>query len=229
MRTNQPWILPAAATLLLAACGGGGGDPPPPPPPTTVAVAAANGHLLTETHSWSTTGTGSDGVNYKFTLTTSPLQATAFPATGTMAARSLQTFTIEAQGVAATGAQTFYFDPATLAFVGTEYADGSCAITTTDTPLPGSAAVGASGPSFRQTRHAVCSSNASVTGTFANDWSLVREGATTLLCWTLTAQPAGGTPATLAECVGVAGDGVLGPEARITLSGDGMSIVTRNY
>lgn len=229
MRTRLSWFFSIAAALLLAACGGGGGDAPPPP--TQYAVNAAQGHLLTGTGSWAMNGTGSDGASYTVTMSLAPLTPGTFPVDGTPAARSAQTLAFARAGVPLGGVvETIYFNSSTLAIVGLSTDDGSCASATSNTALPATAAVGASGVIFNQFDRDGCTADAAALGTTVTRWTLESDGGVVLLCWNLTAQDLIGTAnGSQSVCVEINADGTLGGKARYALSASVFTITARNY
>ena len=218
-----------SAAALLAACGGGGSDPPPPP--TTYALKTAMMHMLTDTGAWTLTGVGSDAAHYTVNMSIAPLPAAAFPVSGPITARSQHTLAVQREGVA-TGSttQTIHFDGSSLAFVGWVYDDASCSVATSNTALPTSAVLGASGAMFSQSDFDTCSSSATAMGTSTNRWSIEADGGVVLLCWNVVAQDLGGTTnGTLSQCVELAADGSLRSKARFAISAAGFSVTTRNY
>ena len=130
MKFRRSWVWSAAAALLLAACGGGDDAPPatlspPAPPAASYAVNAAQRHLLTEGGAWSMEGTLPTGEAFMIGMNFAPSTAGPFPRTGATAARSVQTFTVQSAGQSDSVAETIYFDPASLAFFGSEF-NGTC-------------------------------------------------------------------------------------------------------
>ncbi len=219
-----------AAALLLAACGGGGDDTAPPPP-SSYAVAAAERHWLTDTGSWAMTGTGSDGKTYNIAMAFAPLAPAPFPVGGAMAARSQQTFTVQTAGVPpSSGGPTVYFDASTLAISGLDYGDGTCSVPTSNTAVPASAAVGASGLIVSISDLDGCASTSTVLGGTYVSWSLESTSGVVLMCWNLLARDlAGVTLATESNCVEIAPDGTLGTKARFSISALGFTINARNF
>jgi hypothetical protein len=219
-------LLAITAGLLLAACGGGND---PPANTTEYAVNAAQRHLLVDGGSWTMNGVAPNGVPFTVTLRLAPAAAGSFPVNGTTAARSVETFTIDASGQSDSVAQTIYFDPANLDFVGAE-SGGVCTIATTITALPASAAAGASGAFFAGSDLDGCSSSSNVVGSTAMAWSLEDNAGAVMLCWNSAFKSA--TPvldSTQVNCVEIDADGKLGTKARFALSALGVTITARNF
>jgi hypothetical protein len=109
-------IAAGALALVAAGCGGGGDAAPNPPPQgNTVAASAAHRDLLASARSRAVTGVGSDNRNYRLDLVITPLAAAAFPATGTMAARSVLQLDVAIDGQPSSqGRLTYHFDLADM-------------------------------------------------------------------------------------------------------------------
>lgn len=225
-RSRRSWLLATTAALLLAACGGGGDAPPAA---TAYAVNAAQRHLLNDGGSWTMSGTGPNGVAFTVTMDFAPATTGPFPLTGATAARSLETFTIQASGQSDSAAQTIYFDPVNLALVGAE-SSGACSVATSSAALPASATVGASGSFFSSSDLDGCTGSSNIVGTTTIAWSLESDHGVVLLCWNLVFKDTMGTPGgTQSNCVEVAADGSLGTRARFAVSAMGVTITARNF
>lgn len=225
-RFRRSWLLSATAALLLAACGGGGDAPPAE---AAYAVNAAQRHLLTDGGSWTMNGTGPNGQAFTITMTFAPLTAGPFALNGSTAARSLQTIIVQAAGQSDSEAQTVYFDPVNLAFVGAE-SNGTCSISTSSAALPTSAAVGGSGAFYSGRDLDGCTGASSTVGTTTATWSLEADTGVVLLCWNLVAKDAvRALDSTQSNCVEIATDGSLGTRARFAVSALGISITARNF
>ena len=183
LQSRHTGLLTVAAALLLAACGGGD-DPPPTPatPATRYAVNTAQRHLLIDGGTWTMNGIAPNGVPFAVTMNFAPAAAAPFPVNGVTAVRSVETFTIQASGQSDSVAQTIYFDPANLAFVGTE-SSGACNVATSNTVLPTSAAVGAGGTFSGGTDLDGCMGSSAVVGSTIMAWSLEDDTGVALLCW----------------------------------------------
>lgn len=224
--SRRSWLLAATAALLLAACGGGGDAPPAA---VAYAVNAAQRHLLTDGGSWTMNGTGPNGHAFTVTMTFAPLTAGPFALNGSTAARSLESFTVQAAGQSDSEAQTIYFDPLNLAFIGAD-SNGSCSVATSSAALPTSAAVGGGGTFYSGRDLDGCTGASSTVGTTTAAWSLEADTGVVLLCWNLVAKDPAGTPdGTQSNCVEIAADGSLGTRARFAVSALGISIAARNF
>ena len=174
-------------------------------------------------------GIAPNGVPFAVTMNFAPAAAAPFPVNGVTAVRSVETFTIQASGQSDSVAQTIYFDPANLAFVGTE-SSGACNVATSNTVLPTSAAVGAGGTFFGGTDLDGCMGSSAVVGSTAMAWSLEDDTGVALLCWNAAYKSA--VPAfdsTQSNCVEIDIDGTLGTKARFALSALGVTITARNF
>lgn len=228
LKPRRAGLLATAAALLLAACGGGGGDAPPAAA-TAYAVNAAQRHLLADGGAWTMSGTAPNGVAFTITMGFAPAAAGPFPVNGVTAARSLETFTIQAAGQSDSVAQTIYFDAANLAFVGAE-SGGACTVATTNAALPASAAVGAGGTFFNGADLDGCMGSSAVVGSTAMAWSLEDDTGVALLCWNSSFKsPTPALDSSQSNCVEIAADGTLGTKARFALSALGVTITARNF
>lgn len=228
MKNFRNFALCAVAIAGLAACGGGGGDDAPPAA-AAYAVNAAQRHLLTDGGSWTMNGTGPNGQAFTVTMNFAPLTTGAFPLNGNIAARSLETFTVQAAGQSDSAAQTIYFDPVNLAFVGVQ-SNGACNVATSNAALPTSAAVGANGVFYSGGDLDGCTAASSIVATTTIAWSLEADTGVVLLCWNLAFKDAAGTlDGTQSNCVEIAADGSLGTRARFAVSALGVSITARNF
>lgn len=231
MKNYSSSALAAATTLVLAACGGGGSDGGTATIATAYDVTAAQRHLLTDSASWTMIGSRPAGGTYTIIAAQSPLPA-AVPIGGTTAyPRSRQVLTLQQTGVApVVAAQNVFFDSQSLAIIQTEADDNTCSIATSNSALPASAAIGASGPLYSLSDRASCAIGAAATGTTTATWSLENDAGVVLLCWNATGKDAAGAVlGSTASCVQVAADGTLGTKARLTLSADGLTTTARNY
>ena len=230
------FLATATVVLLVAACGGGddGGSTPLPPPDTTqYAPAAALNHLLTQANAWTVGGKASDGHTFSISIGLEPKAPGAFPLTGVVSARTLETMTIQRDGVT-TGAlgQTLYFDASSLAMVGTGYGDGNCAVATSVSAIPVSARLGDSGVWFDQDELSGCSAGSVVVGRTTVQWTLESVAGIALFCLQRTlSSPAGKSLFIEADCVETAPDGTLGARARVNVVSlvDGFALDARNF
>lgn len=231
MKFRRSWVWSAAAALLLAACGGGDDAPlaTPSPPAASYAVNAAQRHLLTEGGAWSMEGTLPTGEAFMIGMNFAPSTAGPFPRTGATAARSVQTFTVQSAGQSDSVAETIYFDPASLAFFGSEF-NGTCNLGTSNAALPDSAAVGEGGAFFSGSDLDGCTGASSIVGTTTIGWSLETDTGVVLLCWNSAFRDTTGTlDSTQSSCVEIAVDGSLGARARIAVSALGITVSARNF
>ncbi len=223
--SRRHWFLAATAALLLAACGGGGDAPPTTP----YAVNAAQHHLLADGGSWRMNGTGPNGVAFTIAMSFAPATAAPFPFDGVVAARSIETLTIQAAGQSDTVAQTIYFDAADLSIRGSE-SGGACSVATANAALPTSAMLGAGGAMFSSRDLDGCIGTSTLVSTTTATWSLEADHGVVLLCWNLAARDvSGAADATQSSCVEIAADGSLGTRARFALSAMGLVITAKNF
>lgn len=221
-------------TAFLAGCGGGGGDAGVPGT-ASYAVAAANHNLLTSGGQWTTTGTGSDGRTYRFTIASQPLPNGVFALTGTTTARAQQTVTFElVGGTSVTTGSTQYFDATTDALIG-DYSsdDGICTRTDGNVALPATAAVGSHGTLYTESELSGCNSSSTVVSADTVTWSLENDGGVILMCENSASPYVTGTTAngTIGLCVEINAAGVLGSRARVSVNVPGLpfSLTTKNY
>lgn len=224
----------AALCLGLAACGGGGGDSGTPAQPTTVNAAAAWRNLMTLPHSWSLSGTGSDGNAYQFSITIATAGTEAFPVTGVSANKVNFTSVIAQGGVTiASGLVENYLD-ADLRVVGARTTGAgiatTCDIATSSSLLPSSATVGASGALDEMNDLPDCSSTSASTGTTVDTWEIQQNDGIVYFCvksvdQDLDVQP---TVETETDCIQVDADGNLGTRAIVTLTSPDLSITLSN-
>ena len=223
----RSWLATLVATLLVAACGGGGGNGEPAPTPYSVRMAWAQ--LLAAPHSWTLAGTAPNAQAFTLTLAFAPLPDAPFPVTGAMAKRTAETITLGSAGQSSTGTLTLYLDQPSLAFIGFE-ADGICSVATSNTALPESALIGASGAIFALSDLDSCQNNAVAVGTTTSTWSLEIDSGVGLLCWNMASADSAGVPnGSTSTCVEISADGTLGTRARYVLSADGVEVRARNF
>ncbi|CAN5718854.1 hypothetical protein BH11PSE8_BH11PSE8_35750 [soil metagenome] len=221
-------------TAFLAGCGGGGGDSGVPGT-ASYAVAAANHNLLTVGGQWITTGTGSDGRTYRFTIKSLPLTNGVFALTGTSSARAQQTITFELiGGTSLTTGTTQYFDAATDALIGDlNTDDGTCTRTDSNVALPATAAIGSQGTLYTESLLSSCSAGATVVESDTVTWSLENDNGVIQMCQNSVSPYDSGTSAngTVALCVEINSAGALGSRARMSINVPGLplSLTTRNY
>jgi hypothetical protein len=228
-KLRRPWLLAATTGLLLAACGGGGDAAPAAPVAAAYAVNAAQRHLLMDGGSWSMDGTVPNGGAFRITMNFAPSTAGPFPLNGATAARSLQTPVVQAAGQSDSVAQTIYFDPVNLSFLGVE-SGGACNLATSSATLPNSAAVGEGGTFFSGSDLDGCTGASRIVGTTTIGWSLETDTGVVLLCWNLAFTDAiGAADGTQSNCVEIAADGALGARARFAASALGMTVSARNF
>ena len=235
---------PLGLTLLvslLAACGGGGGGDSGLSVSTPYAVGQGYANLLAANRSWTTTGVGSDGRTYTFTLQTQRLADAAFPLTGVTAARVRQTSTVTASSpspVNSPSTTDSYYSLSTGLLIGTYSPDdGSCSRVTASTALPAQATAGGTGPLTTEAELNGCTSTSAQTATTTSTWSLVAAasangGAFALLCENASIVGSGTvTSGTAAYCVEIGTDGSLGSRAKLTINVPSLpfSLTATNY
>ena len=228
MKTHSSWIPAVLAVSLLSACGGDGSDPTSA---QEYAVSVAERHLLTDAGSWTVNGSDPTAGAFTATFSFTPRPDAAFPVTGAVLSLSQEDYTLVQAGVTTdVGGPTFYFDKASLSFLGADNGDGTCAVATASTAAPASAAVGANGPLMTRSELNLCSSGAGVVGATKVSWSLERDTGIALLCWNSTVTDAtGATVEADSDCVEVAPDGTLGTKARLSIAALGHTITARNF
>lgn len=177
------------------------------------------------------TGPAPSGGAYTITLALSPVAA-ALPISGnTPYPRIRQVLTLQQTGMAPVVlGQYLFVDNQSLAIIQAAYDDNTCSVATSNSALPASATVGASGAFYSLSDLAGCASGAAVTGTTTTGWSMENDAGVALLCWNSTGRDTAGVLlGTIASCVQVAADGTLGTKARLTLAADGFTTTARNY
>lgn len=224
MKASRSHVTITLAALLLAGCGGGGGDPPPA---KLYAVGMAQAQLLSAANHWTVKGTAPDGTPVTVQIDFTPLPAATFPIGGAPSSVTRETLTIDVGGLIGTGGPTYYFDKTTLTVFGSDNGDLTCSIATSNAALPGSAAVGASGPAFSFSDLDGCQASSTAVGTTITRWSLESDSGAALLCWnqTVTGEAAG----TVSTCVEISADGTLGAKARFTIDTTAGKISARNF
>lgn len=220
----------ATATVIVAGCGGGGGDAGIPGT-TQYAVQTAWRNLLNATATWSLTGTGSDAATYRIDLGLRRAAAAVFAVTGATGAVSEQFQRLVRNGsVLGEGTTRVFFNADTLALLGSDDGDGTCSVATSNTALPTTATIGASGALTSDNDLAGCSAGAAVLGSTTTTWSLEAESGFALLCQNAVLRnAAGATDGTGAQCIEIAADGSLGMRMRMRFDFSGLSLTARNY
>jgi hypothetical protein len=214
---------------LLAACGGNGD-------PTSVAaeqyaVNSAERNLLISGGSWILNGTGPTGQTFSITMELRPMPDAAFPIGGAVSSLIRENLSLVQAGVTTDmGGATLYFDRGSLAIVGVDNGDGSCAVATANAAPPSTAVVGTSGPLLTRSELNLCASTAGVVGTTTTNWSIESDTGIALLCWNSTARDATASIIeTDSSCIQIAPDGSLGTKARLTVTALGVTLAARNF
>lgn len=223
---HRAWLATAALTLL-GACGGGYDDTF-----NSVDVAAAWRNTLGANADFTLTGVGSDGNNYTLALALFPATFAAYPLTGEVGARGVQTATLLRNAISlGTTTTTRFHDTAPGPLIGSSVAGGECATVTAHAVLPNAAAIGSSGVLYDATRFSDCQPGAVVVGSILADWSLALEGGIVLFCvLTVQRDALAITVASESNCIAVDPAGTLGPYARVsTAVPGGLSLTVRNY
>ena len=224
----------AAALATLAACGGSS-DPFVPSVPSfedAYDITRILFILLTGSGSYTVGGVGSDGALYEMTIRFEPDRDSFFPLTGSPAARSNKTVTLERNGVLiATVTDSTYYDRNTLTIHGSSSSDGSCSIVTSSTTPPSNATPGSGGALDTSNDHIGCTSGSAVQGRTARTWSIENEGLTVFFCSNETSRDLAGTvTGTESVCLQISRDGSLGSKARVTRSTPGgLSLTARSH
>lgn len=225
----------AVIFTLLAGCGGGGGDLPRLPSPNEVYnIAQFFLFFLTGSGTWVLDGVGDDGEQYTITLEMDAGSGAffPFPLTGDLGERSLQTVTIEKNGVRILQiGDQIYFDPAARTIYGTRR-NGACSAVTSSATLPADAEPGASGDLNRSADYAGCLGSTTPIGNSVRRWSVENEVTTVFACNTRRAfDTTGRLVSTEQVCLQLASDGKVksGGKARITWPvPGGFSVTARN-
>lgn len=234
---NARRLAGAALLATLAACGGGGDAGTTPAAATEYPIRTAYHNLITTGGTWTTSGTGSDGVVYTFVITFTPQGTGTFPLTGATANKTQLTATISTPGRAPVTTQnTNYTRSDNDASVGTDNGDGTCSqpVAGTAIVLPDSATAGAVGGSEQTLDYSSCTPGTSPTGSASStdSWSLELDRGVPLLCQNTTVTD-GNPPVTssLGVCVEVTASGGIGNRARVTLNINqpAFTLQARNY
>jgi hypothetical protein len=232
MMTSLRRAAACACLGSLAACGGGGSDAGAPPAATTINAAAAWQNLLTSGHSWTVSGTGSDGNSYEFAITVTPSGAATFPVSGATTSLSSAALSIKQNGtLVASGVSETYFDSTlhTVGYRNVESTATTCELAVSPGVPPTVAAIGASGPIDQTTQLDGCSATSTATGSGTDTWSVEASGGITYFCTNSSEQDASSSSATTeADCFEVDADGTLGSKARVTITGSGVSVTASN-
>ena len=221
----------ALVAAVAAGCGGGGYDDGVPAS-DSYDVAAAWRNLLGADADFTLAGVGSDNDNYTLALALRRATAAAYPLTGEVGARGIQTTTLLRNAVSLGTTTTTRFHDAGGRLIGTSSAAGECATVTAQAALPAAAAVGSSGVLFDATRYDSCQpGGAMALGTLLADWSLEVENGVVLFCVTSEQRDAlDNRVAVESDCIAVDRNGALGPYARTSIAvPGGLTLVARNY
>lgn len=218
-----------AAALTLAACGGGGDAGLPVN--TSFNVSAAHRNLLTQSVGWAVTGTGSDGLVYEVSLALAPGAAAAFPLTGVVSPRQVQTFTLKRSGVVVdTSVSSVFYNATSYALLGSSEDDGTCAAATMGPALPSAARLRDTAAYYNEVQYSGCTAGLPAAGSSAVTWSVELEGSIVFFCANRTVNDASGVRVGAgSECVQVDEAGALGPKAVVSIEVTGQfTLVARN-
>lgn len=219
----------AIAAAVSAGCGGGGGDAGFT---GSFAVAAARRNVLDANASYTMSGIGSDNADYTLQVTTATAGADAYPLTGQVGVRSVDTSTLFRNGTSlGTTQTTMYLDAASYALIGARSSDGDCATVTANGVLPAGAGIGTAGVLFDATLYDGCAPGAPVAGSVLADWSIEALDGIAFFCATAQQRDAAGNViGTESDCIEIDAAGTLGGRARFTVVvPNGLSLVARNY
>lgn len=219
-----------ACIVALAGCGGGGGDAGFT---GSFAVAAAWRNVLASNASYTLSGVGSDNASYTLQVAMATAGAEAYPPTGQVGLRSLDTSSLFRNGVALgpTTTTTTYVDATTGALIGARSSDGDCATVTANGVLPAGAGIGSAGVLFDATLYDGCAPGAQVAGVILADWSVEALDGIAFFCVTAEQRDNANTVVgTESDCIEIDEAGNLGSRARFTVVVPGtLTLVARNY
>ncbi len=247
-------LLPCAASLvtfmLVAACGGGGSAGGPSTGatpaggspsgetgsagPATFNAQAAWTHLLSTSRSWTVTGKGSDGSDYRLELTVTPAGPEVFPVSGATAVKSILRNRLFRQSVLLQDVLNEQFTDAQFRMLGSRVSTDGGAPNCSQTDVvaaipPANAAPGSGGPLYAATTLSDCTPSATALGNSYHSWSVIVDQGAVMLCIASSNRFLGETSDLLSEtCVETDSSGGLGQRARITLMLPGFSVVATN-
>ena len=239
-RLFTEYLARAAALALAGLIGGcGGGDDDSGASITDpFAVDAAWRNMLAGDTDFSLSGIGSDSASYTLLVALRPAAAGAYPLTGEVGARAVQTTQLVQNGVAFAPTTTVqFYEPASAELIGVSSDAGECATVTSNGLLPVSAGVGSGGPLYTATNYDRCDGAALPIGSVVADWSIETEAGIVFFCSTAALFDAAGNDAgSESDCIQIDIDGTLGPLARTTVvvpprqgAPSGFTLVARNY
>lgn len=207
--------LALAAALMLAACGGGG-DGGELRVETNYDAAGAWRNLLSAPHSYTASGRGSDGRDYRYSLQFTPQGASSYPRTGAAATRVDRQATLQGSGLAPS------VDLGALFFVGSFLLIGltsgsSCSDVNMPFGLPGPVPIGSNAAMYSSSRYPDCGSASDGSGA-STRWSIQFYSGDVYFCLDTTQRDAGGAVAFSQQtCLQISPSGGLGPKLQYTL------------
>jgi hypothetical protein len=224
---QMSWLVATiAAIAVTAGCGGGGGDSgstvTAPPPPSSVNVAAAYDSLVRKPHTFSLSGSSSQGAQLSMTLSVAQGGSISTPY-GTMDVSTTTVALYQGATLVSTNVGTSWLVQGTP-YPGITFSsvDGTCLLTTSGTQLPATATVNQSGPLRTATIYAGCNpGNLPLTtwlssGTQTATWTYAVYNGTPFLCINSTITDI--ATSTESDCIEVIdANGTLGSHARATL------------
>ena len=206
----------AGCALVLSACGGGGSDAGDTTP---YALAQGVRNLYTGNHSWTVSGTASDGLVYRMTWGYAASGTGVFPVTGVTAARSLASYrSYQGSTLLSDSSGSLYYRDGDLGLVGVSNDDGTCSDATTTVAVPTTARIGSRMTNYASVDElAGCTAISAVEARTKHGWSLTSDRGVSLLCQDSEFFDTSGiSQGTQSDCVGISPDGTLNSYARST-------------
>ncbi len=219
---------------LLAGCGGGGGDDTTPvnPGPVTPSynASAAFHNMLTTSHAWILSGTGSDSKNYSVGVGLTPTGTGTFALDGATYSRSSQSLALAESGTSSAASNSTLYFGAGDQVKGVANDDGTCWVATPGAAVPTSAHAGDSGTLYTAVLYPGCTAGLSSNGTAVAKWSIETFDSINYFCTTTDVLSTSGvTQSRTAVCFQVNTDGSIGNQSRVTISNSsGFSLVAKN-
>jgi hypothetical protein len=225
----------ALSAAGLSGCGGGGSSDAGNT--TVYNLQAFYSNLATTNRSITLTGTGSDGVTYKFVNQTVAKGTAVFAYDGSAGLASQLTSKLYLNGTLnSTSVDTAYYDASSLAYIGNASSDGSCETTNPAAAPPTAARQGTAGALYQSVTYASCTSTASRLQTSTVQWAVSAIDGYVFACENgSTLDAASGVTLTTSECYEIDSAGTIGTHARLSLStpassgAAAFSLVAKSY